>query len=109
MSLISEFTMDGDEFVGVAFKYTDGIVNMEFGGYRWGLEKTKKKFAELLKEVKEGKNCYLEFEGWNGQSVINVLNSKVTFSVAKHGGSGSGDMEFTLPLNKCIAAFENLS
>ncbi|AMQ10527.1 hypothetical protein [Brazilian marseillevirus] len=108
MSLTSEYEFDGDDFNGASFTYSDGILNLHFSGSRWELEETKEKFRELVSNLKEGKSTTIEFEGWNGCSVITAKPSQVSFCVSKYGGAGSGDIDFSLPLEKCVSAFENL-
>lgn len=54
MSLTSEFEMDGDDFNGVKFTYSDGVVEFEFCGYLWDIEETKERFGRFLRNAKNG-------------------------------------------------------
>nr|WNL49557.1 hypothetical protein MarFTMF_041 [Marseillevirus sp.] len=109
MSLTSEFEMDGDDFNGVKFTYSDGVVEFEFCGYLWDIEETKERFGRFLRNAKNGELSIVEFENSNGDSSITHKNGRIHFNVSKYGGNGSGDLSVTLPLELCIPALENLS
>ncbi|AGV01380.1 hypothetical protein C8_31 [Cannes 8 virus] len=108
MSLTASLEMDGDDFNGVCFTYTDGVVKMEFSGCLWSLNETKEILKKFLDEAKAGKFSHIEFEGSNGESSISHSGGEVSFSVAKYGGNGSGDMSFSLPLSMCVSAIESV-
>nr|WQM86848.1 hypothetical protein [Marseillevirus cajuinensis] len=109
MSVTSEFEMDGDDFNGVRFTYSDGVSKMAFSGCRWDIEETKEKFRLFLEKAEQGQFATVEFEGSNGESSVSHNKGRVCFSVSKYGGNGSGDMSVTLPLELCIPALKNVS
>ncbi|AQQ73873.1 hypothetical protein [Kurlavirus BKC-1] len=109
MSLTSEFEMDGDDFNGVRFIYSDGVVKTNFSGHLWDILETKQRFRAFLEKAKRGEFTCIEFEGCNGESSVYHNKGFVSFTVSKYGGSGCGDLSVTLPLDLCIPALENVS
>lgn len=109
MSLTSEFEMDGSDFNGVRFIYSDGVVKTNFSGLLWDILETKQMFRSFLEKAKRGEFAYLEFEGSNGESSVCHNKGFISFVVSKYGGDGCGDLSVTLPLNMCIPALENVA
>lgn len=109
MSLTSEFEMDGDDFNGVRFTYSDGVVSTNFFGLLWDILETKRRFRSFLEKAKKGEFANIEFEGCNGESSVCHNKGFVSFSVSKYGGDGCGDLSVTLPLDLCIPALENVA
>nr|WRK65325.1 hypothetical protein MarFTME_280 [Marseillevirus futianmevirus] len=109
MSLTSEFEMDGSDFNGVRFIYSDGVVKTSFSGLLWDIEETKQRFRSFLEKAKKGEFANLEFEGCNGESSVCHKKGFVSFTVSKYGGNGCGDLSVTLPLDLCIPALENVA
>lgn len=109
MSLTSDFEMDGDDFNGVRFIYSDGVVLTNFFGLLWDILETKRRFRSFLEKAKKGEFANIVFEGCNGESSVCHSKGFVSFTVSKYGGNGCGDLSVTLPLNMCIPALENVA
>ncbi|AMQ10526.1 hypothetical protein [Brazilian marseillevirus] len=106
MSLTSEFEYNGNEFSGVVFTYSDEVVKMVFDGSGPSLEKTKELLRKFVDDAKAGNYATVKFV--RGSSISTESDDRVSFVVAKYEKTGSGYVDFSLPIDLCLPAFESL-